>query len=228
MAPFNTEILSISSGLMSAAPEEYENCVLLLELSRTGSPSTTQSGVLLPLKEFRPRSTIRVGPPTPLPDCDICTPATLPCSRFETLVERFSEKTSVFTSCMAYPNAFFSRLIPNAVTTTSESISLSSFNVMEKLVFLLILISCFSYPMNEIISLPFSGASNLKAPSMSVIVPRVVPSTETLAPIMDSPFTSFPVPVMVLRCSCAKATKQMKDIIVTKSNLMCFFIRLCF
>ena len=79
--------------------------------------------------------------------------------------------------------------------------------------------------MNEKIKLPFVGASNLNAPSMSVIVPMVVPSTETFAPIMLSPLMSFTTPVMVARCSWAYVPKQqMKEIITAKSNRMCLFM----
>ena len=58
-------------------------------------------GWLFPLSELRPRMTIRVEPPIPVPDCAICTPAILPCSMLAMLTFLFSVRPSVLTSCMA-------------------------------------------------------------------------------------------------------------------------------
>ncbi|OAV72362.1 hypothetical protein Barb7_03119 [Bacteroidales bacterium Barb7] len=105
--PFNTDMLSISSGDISEMPEPLSTRLLphisaveLLKLS-IGTPSTTMSGWLFPLMELFPRIKILVEPPTPVPFCRICTPATFPASEFATLASRVSVSFSPFTSCMA-------------------------------------------------------------------------------------------------------------------------------
>ena len=44
----------------------------------------------------------------------------------------------------------------------------------------------------------FAGTSNVKSPSIPVIVPIVVPFTETFAPITGSPCWSLTTPVTFL------------------------------
>ena len=71
-----------------------------------------------------PRIVTLAEPPIPeLPPTTV-TPAILPANWLTTLVSRATVKFSPFNSWDAYPNFFFSRLIPSAVTTTSSNASI--------------------------------------------------------------------------------------------------------
>ena len=86
-APFNIDILSISSGLMLDKPSPPSAVMpppftpftspLKLVLS-TGTPLITISGLFCPLMEDWPRMRIFEDPPGPVPREEIFKPATLP------------------------------------------------------------------------------------------------------------------------------------------------------
>ncbi len=132
-------------------------------------------------------------------------PDTLPCSIFAMLSERFSTIPSVLISCIAYPSAFFSRLIPKAVTTTSSNDLVSSNKTTFKYVRPLREISWGLNPKyeNSITAFAF-GIAKLNSPSTSVTVECTIVAsgilTITFTPIKDSPFefSTFP-----LTCICA-------------------------
>ena len=135
-APFNTFMDSISSGLISDKPLPIST-PLLPQASSTppvklsiGIPSTTINGWLDPVNELLPRNTIFEEPPGPLLERTTCKPDTLPDNAFAILLSRAFTSSSPFNSCVAYPNAFFSRLIPKAVTTTSSNFWVSSANLI--------------------------------------------------------------------------------------------------
>ena len=86
-----------------------------------GTPFTTYSGWSLPPKEEPPRMMTRVEPAAPDAGGDTFTPAILPVSALPTLAVRTSWTISPLICWMEYARAFFSRLIPKAVTTTSSS-----------------------------------------------------------------------------------------------------------
>ena len=127
---------SISSGLMSTeAPPlsipPYRDADELL-LSLKGTPSTTHNGWLLSVRELFPRIVILVEPLRPVPDMFICIPATFPCRAPVTEGSPVLFSSSPFSSCIEYPNIFFSRLIPKAVTTTSSIAWASSLRLIFK------------------------------------------------------------------------------------------------
>ena len=62
--------------------------------------------------------------------------------------------------------------------------------------------------MKEMESCALPGASNEKLPSMSVMVPLVVPFTTTLAPMIGSPFLSITLPVMRFCCEACALDKM--------------------
>ncbi|CDC00572.1 unknown [Bacteroides sp. CAG:443] len=221
MAPFRIEMLSTSSGLICEAALARSvppySSTSPLESSLIGIPSITQSGWFFPLNEFRPRKMIRVEPPIPEPDCAICTPAILPCNMLLRLIDLFSVRLSVLTSCMAYPSAFFSRLIPNAVTTTSLSCSDSTLSWILNFLLFPMAISFSLYPMKEICSMfcP-AGTCSSKFPFMSEIVPIEVPFTRMFAPGMLFPCSSVIVPDTV-RLSCCTMDDAIAELDGTSS-----------
>src|SRR5690606_21126284 len=130
-APFNTDILSIFSGSKSPRPfpiseSGFQNSAVPPLKLFMGTPSTTIKGWLSPVKELFPLKTILEELAGPLLPLITCRPATLPERALERLVSRDSTKSPPFISCKAYPNDFFSLLIPKAVTTTSPNCSASS------------------------------------------------------------------------------------------------------
>ena len=97
-APFNTCMLSISSGLMLLNPSPIsipphvpaDPKFWLLK----GTPSTTYSGMLLPVREAFPRMITREEPPVPVELPPTLTPATLP----ERALPRFGSRAIVKSS----------------------------------------------------------------------------------------------------------------------------------
>jgi hypothetical protein len=83
----------------------------------TGTPSTTNSGWLLPLIEFAPRMVIFVEPPV-VPASVMLTPATLPWSWSTKLSARELLSSALVTCCCAVPSWLFCRSRPSAVVTT--------------------------------------------------------------------------------------------------------------
>ena len=106
-APFNTDIDSISSGLISDRPlpisiEGFHISLLSAPVKLSiGTPSTTINGWFRPVTELLPRNWILEEPPAPLLERMICTPDTLPVKALAKLVSRACTKSSPFTSCMA-------------------------------------------------------------------------------------------------------------------------------
>src|SRR5690625_1935275 len=87
-APFNTEILAISSGLISdraspiSRPPHWPPPPKLLS---TGTPSTTNKGRLFPKREEIPLRTTLEEPSNPVAAFEICRPATFPVREFTKL-----------------------------------------------------------------------------------------------------------------------------------------------
>ena len=77
-----------------------------------------------------PRITTFDTPPIPEEEALILTPATFPLKELTKFTSLLVVMSSAFTCCTLYDKAFSERLIPNAVTTTSSSTSVSSFIVM--------------------------------------------------------------------------------------------------
>src|SRR5690606_21280282 len=63
-----------------------------------------------------------------------------------------------------------------------------------------------SNPIKENTNVAPSGADNEYLPSKSVVVPVVVPDTETVTPGINSPLASVTVPVTVTSIACAIST----------------------
>ena len=57
-----------------------------------------------------------------------------------------------------------------------------------------------SNPIKDIFNFVPADTLSLNTPSISVIVPVVVPSATTFAPIIGSPFSSTTIPLMALCC----------------------------
>ena len=142
------------------------------------------------MKEREPRIVIFEEAPGIPDDGVMSIPDTFPCKAPAKSVLAARVNASDLTSCTAYPNAFFSREIPIAVTTTSSSFWASAFNTTLK--FGLITTSCVCIPIYEICKVfaELGTFDKLKLPSTSVIVPRVVPFTNTEAPTTGCPSSS--------------------------------------
>ena len=102
--PLNTDILSISSGLISDIPSplgwaEYCPLVSPLFVLKIGTPSITYKALLSEDIDLVPRIITRVAPPTPDEDALILTPATFPASEFIKLALFTVVNSSPFTSC---------------------------------------------------------------------------------------------------------------------------------
>ena len=132
--------------------------------------------------------------------CVIFTPGTLPANELITLVFLFFNNSSELISETAYPKAFFSFLIPIAVTTTSFKVWASSFKVTVYTFPAPTLISAEVYPTNEITNVLPNWASTENPPSTLVTVPVPVPFTNTLAPMIGSPVASTTFPVIFFAC----------------------------
>ena len=86
----------------------------------TGTPSTTNSGLLFPRMEFAPRIVTFVDPPC-VPAPVTFNPDTLPASWFMMFWSCVRFSSSWSTCCIAVPSWLFSRVMPRAVTTTPSS-----------------------------------------------------------------------------------------------------------
>ena len=107
-----------------------------------GTPSTTISGVLLPMIDLLPRRRILEAPPAPPADGVMVTPDTLPSRELATLGSCTRLRSEALTCCVEYVREVSLRLIPMAVTTTSLSTELSSAILTSTLVRPAILTSC--------------------------------------------------------------------------------------
>ncbi len=157
---FRTDILSMSSGLISPNPlpisvPGFQKSLFTLPFPPLapkklfiGTPSTIIKGWLSPVKELLPRRVIFVEDAGPLEPLITCKPETLPTRAFATLVSFASVSCSDLTSWNEYPRDLRSLLIPIAVTTTSSMLLASSckliFNEVEETVASLV-----RYPMLE-------------------------------------------------------------------------------
>ena len=203
---FNTAIELKSSPILNKE-------ALLL---RMGIPSTTYRGSLLALKEAAPRILIRSELPKLPEPVDTVTPATRPCSNsLGVNTGRIFDSLGLKELIALVTNAL--RCVPYPTTTTS----LSAFESSPKVT--LIVCCAFTgysillYPRNEKTKVALSGTSRLYLPFISVIVPMVVPLTDTLHPTMASPEYSFTRPVILFLCCTGLSASA------------CFFVRMmCF
>ena len=114
--------------------------------------------------------------------------------------------------------------VPKATTMVSSMVSVSVESATLIVVFPAIGTSSVLYPMNEKISTPFPGADIVYLPSMSALVPVIVPLTCSEAKGITSPVAeSVTIPVTVRFC--AKRAELTVIAMTAISNLM-YFIRL--
>src|SRR5665647_1291701 len=132
--PFRMFTLSISLGSIST--ERFAKSVPVTELpvetslaEDIGIPSTTYNGVLSPVNDREPRIVIFDDAPGIPEEGVISTPESLPCKAPERSEFDPCVNSSDLTSCTAYPRAFFSFVIPMAVTTTSLTEMFSDFSL---------------------------------------------------------------------------------------------------
>src|SRR5690606_9834126 len=132
--PFNTDILSMSSGFRSPSPfpisaEGFQKSLLLAPTKFSiGTPSTTIRGWLSPVKDVNPLNTIFEEEAGPLEPLTTCKPATLPVKALAMLFSLASVNASPLMSWKENPRDFFSLFIPIAVTTTSSILLASCSN----------------------------------------------------------------------------------------------------
>ena len=173
----------------------------------------TYSGWLFPVRELFPRITTRVedvGPPAEIN----CTPDTFPDSMFSKFASRTSVVVPMSIDWRAYPKDLASRLIPKAVTTTSTNYFVSSASVtLMSFLFLSIRTFCALYPIKETRIKEFSLTWMLNFPSILVTVLAVPPTTDILAPMITSPFSSTTVPLTFIVEFCAKVVPNDKNAI---------------
>jgi len=106
-APFNTDMLAISSGLISESPlpisaDGFQKSLLLAPVKLSiGIPSTTINGWFKPVTELLPRNCIFEEEPGPLLERIICKPETFPDNAFVTFVSRALTRSSPLSSCIA-------------------------------------------------------------------------------------------------------------------------------
>ena len=102
-APVKTDMLSISSGLMSAIPSEVPRESNSFPPSppalSIGIPSITYNTLLDCEIERIPRITTLEAPPTPDEDALMLTPATLPFNELIKFASLLVSKSSPFTCC---------------------------------------------------------------------------------------------------------------------------------
>ena len=115
-------------------------------------------------------------------------------------------------------------------TTTSSSFLESSSKVTLKLFLFPIGRMTSLYPKKLTTNVCEGCAFNWKAPSMSVIVPCVVPWITTLAPIIGSPDTSYTLPVTVFSCAYTAKESSIRTPAKKMRKKFCFcpFINLKF
>ncbi|MNX12902.1 hypothetical protein D3C86_426960 [compost metagenome] len=80
---------------------------------------------MFPLRDLLPLKVILEEDPTPFEVVEKLRPATLPERELATFNDLASDNSSTETFCAEYVIAFFSLLIPRAVTTTSPSCCVS-------------------------------------------------------------------------------------------------------
>ena len=149
----------------------------------------------------------------------IFKPATFPVKDVVTSTVFAKGRLSPFTFWTAYPRAFSSRLIPKAVTTTSSNLRESSSRVILNISLCPTAIFLVTYPIKEMTNVALSGTSKLNFPSISEIVPFVVPLWMTLAPGTGSPFPSVTTPVIFLLFCWATSTSLGERIILLSKTL---------
>ena len=200
--PFNTFIDSMSSGLMLLAPSlplvapkslVAWPCTVL----STGTPSITKRALLLPPIERFPRIITRVAEPGPDAPCVMTIPATLPESVFTKLASRTSVRALPSIFWVEYVSDLADLSIPNAVTTTSLSVRVSAAKSAVMLeVAELKATSLFINPTDESTKVPEAGTLSLNLPSPSVVVPLVLPLSNTFTPGRACCASSRTVPVI--------------------------------
>ena len=199
LRPFSTLTLSILLGSISKKrlpvwlPYRNPPCVLV-DPSK-GTPSTTNNGCELPLIVDTPRMVMLVPDPEIPLLFKILTPGALPCNKRIGSPSGRSSNCFLSTEATAYPSAFFSRLIPSEVTTTSEIVSEEAASVT--LDALEAATSVAANPTLEITStVPPLGTLRVKLPLASVDVPflRLFFCT-TEAPTTGTPLSSRTLPV---------------------------------
>ena len=164
-----------------------------------GTPSTTNNGCELPLMVFTPRITMLVPEPDRPLVAPIFTPGALPLKTRPRSPSGRSSKSFLPTEDTAYPKAFFSRLIPKAVTTTSLRFSSAVFK--ETFPASEAATSFFSNPVPEITKTAPGLTVSLKTPLASVAVPPLLFFSTTAAPSMGFPLSSVTFPVTVVVCA---------------------------
>ena len=129
----------------------------------------------------------------------ICNPGTTPCracTAFCTGRDVSASESTVPTEPVRL--TFF--CVPKPTTTTSSKVLVSSCSMILRTDCPVYFTSFVVYPTNEICRiLPFFTPSRVNRPSMSVVVPFVVPLTTTVAPI-TVPKASSTVPVTFPFC----------------------------
>ena len=150
-------------------------------------------------------------------------PAILPVNEVATFTVFTAASRSPSTFCTAYPRAFSSRLIPNAVTTTSSSSFVFSANRTVSEVLLPTGTSLVMYPIYEMIIELLVPTERLKLPLTSVIVPFPESFSLILAPIMGKPASSVTSPfIFLVVCCCAAVVSKicLGDRIILFSNIL--------
>ena len=124
----------------------------------------------------------------------ISTPGALPFKRRTTSPSGLFSKSFLPTVATAYPNAFFSLLIPRAVTTTS-SISCSLFLSLAIKLPEETEIVVAENPIPETSKIAFGATLILKVPSAPVVVPVLAPLTLIEIDARGLPLSSVIFPV---------------------------------
>ena len=185
-------------------------------------PSNTISGSVPALIDPSPRIKMDEVDPGAVEGA-ICKPGTSPAKVCNTLVTCFFSIVALFNTVAEPVNADF-LAVPKAVTITSSNSSEVDVNTMRIRSFAFT--SCVCKPTKETTSTSEARTSfKWNLPSMSVIIPLLVPFTKIEAPITGSDCSSTTVPVMLKDCAHAgqSVTQRRKR---SKPNLI--FMSLCF
>ena len=152
-------------------------------------PSITYKGSVPEFIEPTPRIVVEAYAPGCPVKLFTCKPATDPSKDFIKFASVFFIKSLLSTVWADPVNAAF-LVTPYPVTTTSSISCASDLRTTRKLSF--IATSCVCIPMYEICKVfaELGTFDKLKLPSTSVIVPRVVPFTNTEAPTTGCPSSS--------------------------------------
>ncbi len=171
---------------------------------------------MLALKEAAPRMLIRSELPRLPEPVDTVTPATRPCNNsLGVNTGRIFDSVGLKELIAFVTNAL--RCVPYPTTTTSFNAFESSSKVTLMVCCAFTGYSMLLYPRNEKTKVALSGTSRLYLPFISVIVPIVVPLTDTLHPTITSPEYSLTCPVTLLLFCTGFCTSA------------CFFVRMmCF